>query len=91
VAVVRPEERAAAAGATNLVRTAGWAVAPVFAGAAMQGVVLWSPLAAGAALKIGYDLLLYRRFRKIKPPEEEGPTAPGAPRTASARPRTGAG
>lgn len=70
VAVVRPEERAAAAGATNLVRTAGWAVAPVFAGAAMQGVALWSPLAAGAALKIAYDILLYRGFRRIKPPEE---------------------
>ena len=70
VAVVRPEERAAASGATNLVRTAGWAVAPAFAGAAMQGVALWSPLAAGAALKIGYDILLYRSFRKIKPPEE---------------------
>ncbi len=70
VAVVRPEERAAAAGATNLVRTAGWAVAPVFAGAAMQGVALGSPLAAGAALKIAYDVLLYRGFRRIKPPEE---------------------
>jgi predicted MFS family arabinose efflux permease len=70
VAVVGPGERAAAAGATNLVRTAGWAVAPAFAGAAMQGVALWSPLAAGAALKIAYDLLLYRGFRKIKPPEE---------------------
>jgi MFS family permease len=70
VAVVGPAERAAAAGATNLVRTAGWAVAPAFAGAAMQGLALWSPLAAGAALKIAYDLLLYRGFRKIKPPEE---------------------
>ncbi|HYQ89035.1 MAG TPA: MFS transporter [Candidatus Binatia bacterium] len=72
VAVVRPEERAAAAGATNLVRTAGWAVAPAFAGAAMQGLALWTPLAAGAALKIAYDVLLYRGFRRIKPPEERG-------------------
>jgi len=71
VAVVAPSERAAAAGATNLVRTAGWAVAPALAGAAMQGVALWAPLAAGAVLKIGYDLLLYRAFRRIKPPEEE--------------------
>src|SRR5438093_6019587 len=68
VAVVGPGERAAAAGATNLVRTAGWAVAPAFAGAAMQGVALWWPLCAGAALKIIYDLLLYRGFREIKPP-----------------------
>ncbi|MBI4363856.1 MAG: MFS transporter, partial [Candidatus Latescibacteria bacterium] len=72
VAVVKPEERAAAAGATNLVRTVGWAVAPAFAGAAMQGIALWTPLAAGASLKIAYDLLLYRAFAKIKPPEEEG-------------------
>jgi predicted MFS family arabinose efflux permease len=78
VAVVAPGERAAAAGATNLVRTAGWAVAPAFAGAAMQGLALWSPLAAGAALKIAYDLLLYQRFRKIKPPEERA----AAPTTA---------
>ena len=70
VAVVAPSERAAAAGATNLVRTAGWAVAPAFAGAAMQGFALWAPLAAGAALKIAYDVLLYRAFRRIKPPEE---------------------
>ena len=94
VAVVRPEERAAAAGATNLVRTAGWAVAPVFAGAAMQGVALWSPLAAGAALKIAYDVLLYRGCRKIRPPEERpdetGPSSPGASRTPSAIPRTDA-
>jgi hypothetical protein len=39
----------------------------------MQGVALWAPLAAGAALKIAYDLLLYRAFRRIKPPEEEAP------------------
>jgi predicted MFS family arabinose efflux permease len=70
VAVVRREERAAAAGATNLVRTAGWAVAPAFAGAAMQGLSLGSPLVMGAALKIGYDFLLYRAFRRVKPPEE---------------------
>jgi predicted MFS family arabinose efflux permease len=81
VAVVGPSERAAAAGATNLVRTAGWAVAPVFAGAAMQGLALWSPLAAGAALKIAYDILLYRGFRRIRPPEER----PGTPATPGGR------
>ncbi len=78
VAVVLPEERAAAAGATNLVRTAGWAVAPALAGAAMQGVALWSPLVAGAALKIVYDILLYRGFRRIKPPEEQPDPGGGA-------------
>ncbi|HEY7728132.1 MAG TPA: MFS transporter, partial [Candidatus Eisenbacteria bacterium] len=71
VAVVRPEERVAAASSTNLVRTLGWAVSPVFGGAAMQSVALGTPLVLGAALKIVYDLMLYRVFRRVKPPEEE--------------------
>jgi hypothetical protein len=28
------------------------------------------PLLAGAALKIGYDLVLWRGFRAVRPPEE---------------------
>ena len=31
-----------------------------------------APLVAGGGLKIGYDVLLYRKFRGIKPPEESG-------------------
>ncbi|HSQ01009.1 MAG TPA: MFS transporter [Candidatus Dormibacteraeota bacterium] len=70
MAVVRPEERTTAAGVTNLVRLAGWAVGPAVAGALMQGGVLAGPLYVGAAMKIAYDLLLYRAFRGIPPPEE---------------------
>jgi len=70
MAVVRPEERTVASGVTHLVRVAGWAVAPSFAGALMQGVSLGVPLMIGAGMKIGYDLLLYAAFRKAKPPEE---------------------
>jgi MFS family permease len=70
VAVVRPEERVAASGATNLVRTLGWGVGPLFAGAAMQSLALWTPLVIGASLKIAYDGLLYGGFRRVKPPEE---------------------
>jgi len=33
------------------------------------------PLAAGATIKIVYDLLLWRAFRRIKPPEERGAPA----------------
>lgn len=71
MAVVRPEERTTAAGVTNLVRLAGWAVGPAVAGALMQGGVLAGPLYVGAAMKIGYDLLLYRAFRHLRPPEEQ--------------------
>ena len=69
-AVVRPEERTAASGATSLVRLAGWAVAPAIAGPLMEGVSLAIPLVVAAALKITYDVLLWVSFRRVAPPEE---------------------
>jgi MFS family permease len=70
LAVVRPEERTLASGITNLVRLAAWAVAPAFAGFLMTGGRLYLPLVVGAAMKITYDVLLWRAFRSIRPPEE---------------------
>ena len=70
MAIVPPHERAWAAGISQLARAAGRMVSPVLAGAAMQAGALWLPLAACAAIKIVYDLLLWRAFRQIKPPEE---------------------
>lgn len=69
MAVVRPEERLAAAGITSLVRTGGWAMAPMFAGAMME-VGLGLPLMFAAGAKLSYDFLLWREFRRVKPPEE---------------------
>jgi hypothetical protein len=70
MAVVQPHERLAASGLTNLVRSGGWAIAPGFAGWLMQGAGLGAPLVVAAAGKIAYDLLLWREFRRVKPPEE---------------------
>ncbi len=70
MAIVRPEERTIAAGVTNLVRMAAWAVAPALAGLFMEQASLAAPLFIGASLKICYDFALYRAFRGIKPPEE---------------------
>ncbi|MDO8932670.1 MAG: MFS transporter [Rhodocyclaceae bacterium] len=70
MAMVAPEERTFASGVTHLVRIGGWAVAPAFAGWLMQAVTLGVPLFIGAGMKIAYDLLLWRGFRAIKPPEE---------------------
>jgi MFS family permease len=70
MAVVDPHERTLASGVTHLVRLGGWAVGPAFAGTLMHHLALGSPLAAGAALKIGYDVLLWVSFRRLKPPEE---------------------
>ena len=70
MALVRPEERTLASGVTNLVRMAGWAVAPAVAGLFMQSTTLSAPLFIGAGLKIAYDVTLYRAFSRVKPPEE---------------------
>jgi hypothetical protein len=70
LAVVQPEERTFASGITNLVRLSAWAVAPLVAGALASGDNLHVPLLVGASLKIAYDLLLWRAFRAVRPPEE---------------------
>lgn len=72
MAVVQPEERTYASGVTHLVRLGGWAVAPSFAGWLMQAASLGAPLFIGAGMKVAYDLLLWRAFRRLKPPEEQG-------------------
>jgi MFS family permease len=76
MAVVKPTERTFASGVTNVTRNLAWAVGPSFAGVVMQHIALAGPLVIGGALKIGYDLLLYRAFRHVRPPEEE--TAAGS-------------
>src|SRR5262249_34128969 len=68
-AVVEPHERTFAAGLTNLSRNVFWAAASAVGGVIMQGVNFSGPLVAGGTMKIAYDILLYRRFRHIKPPE----------------------
>jgi MFS family permease len=70
MAVVEPSERTVVSGITTLVRLAAWAVAPGFAGLVMTGNTMFLPLVIGAAMKIGYDILLWRAFRGTKPPEE---------------------
>ncbi|MBI3540653.1 MAG: MFS transporter [Deltaproteobacteria bacterium] len=69
VAVVEPGERIHAAGITNLTRGVSWGVASFVAGS-ISSISLALPLIAGPSLKILYDLLLYREFRQIRPPEE---------------------
>ena len=63
MAVVPPGERSAVAGITGVVRTAGAAMAPVFAGMLFERPA-WidAPFYIAGALKIAYDLLLYRAF-----------------------------
>ena len=63
MAVVRPDERSAAAGITGVARTTGAAIAPVLAGWMFARPSLISlPFFVAGTLKIVYDLLLYRGF-----------------------------
>ena len=71
VAVVPRSSRTYASGMTNVTRNAGWAVGPLVGGLAMQHLALAAPLLIGGALKIVYDLALYRSFRHLRPPEEQ--------------------
>ncbi len=67
MAVVDPEERAAAAGVTNVARTAASAVAPLVTGGLFGSALLSLPFFLSGGIKIVYDLLLYRSFRSLRP------------------------
>jgi predicted MFS family arabinose efflux permease len=81
MAVVDPDERTAAAGITNVARTAASAVAPVLSGAALSVGALGLPFLVAGSLKIVYDGLIYGVFRTVRPPEESRPpSVTGPPR-----------
>jgi hypothetical protein len=71
MAVVDPDERSAAAGVTGVARTVGAAVAPVAAGPLYASAGLAAaPFLVAGALKVVYDLALWRSFRHLPAPEE---------------------
>lgn len=72
VAVVAPDERSAAAGITTIARSLGASLSPLLSGLLLANPLLLNiPLFLAGGLKIAYDLLLYRSFRALKPPEEK--------------------
>jgi predicted MFS family arabinose efflux permease len=67
VGLVDPDERTAAAAYTNTARYVVRPVAPVIAGALLQGAWLGAPFLVAGTLKSAYDLLLWRAFRRREP------------------------
>lgn len=65
MALVAPEERAAAAGLTASVRALAQACAPVVAGLTMTVAASPAPFLLAGGLKIVYDLSLFVRFRAV--------------------------
>jgi predicted MFS family arabinose efflux permease len=71
MAIVEPDERSAAAGVTGIARSLGVAASPLIAGPLfITAAVAGSPFVIAGGLKILYDVLLYRRFVALRPPEE---------------------
>ena len=70
-AVVPPATRSAANGVTTTAKQLGTAMAPLLAAPLLASSALMSvPFWICGGTKIVYDLLLWRAFRKVKPPEE---------------------
>lgn len=69
MAMVDPAERTAAAAYTNTARYVTRPVGPLAAAGAMQ-LALGAPFVIAGGLKIVYDLLIFRTFRKVPLPEE---------------------
>jgi MFS family permease len=70
MAVVPPEERAAAASVTNVPRSLAAALPPVLAGWMLDHSTFGWPLIVGGAMKAVYDLMLLAQFRSVRPNEE---------------------
>jgi hypothetical protein len=69
---VTPAERAAAASFTAVPRSLASALSPALAGSLFAFGWIGAPLLLGGAMKIAYDLTLWRAFR-LHPPHEERP------------------
>lgn len=79
MAVVDPDERSAASGVTSIARSLGASISPVLTGLFFSvPAFLGVPFILSGSLKIVYDLLLYREFRAVKPPEENSPSTPSS-------------
>jgi MFS family permease len=70
MAVVTPEERPAAASVTSVPRSLAAALPPAAAGWMLTQSDFGWPLVLGGSIQAVYDLLLLRRFRHHRPPEE---------------------
>jgi MFS family permease len=70
MAIVPPEERAAAAAMTSVPRSLAASAGPFLAGYLLSISTFGWPLIVAGGLKIIYDLLLLAMFSAVKPPEE---------------------
>jgi len=72
MAVVNPDERSAAMGVTSIARSVGATLSPAITGQLLSvSSLIGAPFIIAGGMKIIYDLLVWRGFRAVKPPEEK--------------------
>jgi predicted MFS family arabinose efflux permease len=71
MAIIEPEDRNLATSVTNVSRTVASTIPPSFSGYLIDAALLAAPFLLAGSLKIAYDVLIYFRFRNVKPPEEK--------------------
>jgi len=72
MAVVEPDERSAASGVTSIARSVGAAISPSLTGLILTVPgLIGLPFILSGGLKLIYDMLMYRAFSAVKPPEEK--------------------
>jgi MFS family permease len=72
MAVVSPDERSAAMGVTSISRSVGAMLSPAITGQLLAATgLMGAPFVIAGTLKIVYDVLIWRGFRAVKPPEEK--------------------
>jgi MFS family permease len=71
MAVVPPEERAAAASVTNVPRSLATALSPLLAGWLLDRSTFGWPLVCAGVCKAVYDVALLLRFRALRPADHE--------------------
>jgi MFS family permease len=79
MAVVDPEERAAAASLTGVSRALASATSPALSGFLLGLTTFGIPLLLAGGLKCVYDFALLGKFRALRPPEERLAVASGTP------------
>lgn len=71
MAIVKPEERTALAGLTNVPRSIAQGVSPSISSYFISIFDYSVPFFASGAIKIVYDVLIFLTFRKVRPPGEK--------------------
>jgi MFS transporter len=70
MAMVKSNERGAAAGVTSLARIIPYGISPTISTYIMQSISLTLPLLIGGGLQLINDVAFYLMFRDVRPPEE---------------------